>query len=151
MSGPPPKPPGTRARRHKPGAPGATKNDWKAAPGVGWQHGPIPAPPDDLKPSSVETWRVWFESWWASNWTPADLPMLRKIIATFDTATTAEDLRRDVFPLAKAYGITPEGRQTLRWSPPATAEPGPKPKPASTKDQLAERRERLAKRRTSTG
>lgn len=120
-----PKAPENRRTRHKP-----QLGEWKASPGVGWQHGPIPAPPDGLVEASRAAWDTWMKAWWASNWTPADLPGLRLVITQFDAhqrnaAPKANDATA-VVRLMDTYGITPAGQQARRWTPPKAEPDEPK-------------------------
>lgn len=117
MPGPAPKK--ERRRRNVP-----ARGEWKSAPGVGWQHGPIPAPPDGLSPVALEAWNTWMTAWWASYWTPADLPGLRLVVRAFDNAQgmRSASFHHEVIRLMDAYGITPAGQQARRWTPPK-AEP----------------------------
>ena len=133
MPGPVPKPPAQRRTRHKP-----IRGEWKAAPGMGWQHGPIPEPPDGLISASRTAWQVWMESgWFAANWLAADLPVLRQLIVLFDHVergrAKAAD-RAELRQLLDSFGVTPRGRQDRRWlAPKAPEEPMPAaPQAAST-------------------
>lgn len=127
-SGRVPKLPGQRRNRSKP-----RLGEWRAAPGVGWQHGPIPEPPDGLMPASASAWMTWFGSWWAAQWTPADLPGLRLVIGVYDAVERGQGtaaLRMELVGLMDRYGITPKGRQDRRWTPPKPDEtPAPTPRP----------------------
>lgn len=112
MSGPPPNP--TRRRRNKPAG-----GEWKPAPGVGWQHGPIPDPPDGLLASSRETWASWFKGWWAVHWSPDYLAQVRKAIQIYD-ATERGDFKvvSELRQWMDGIGVTFKGQQMLRWQPP---------------------------------
>lgn len=74
-------------------------------------------------------------SWFASHWTPADLPGLRIVIAQYDAVQRGGTKANDVTALLRGmdtYGITPAGQQSRRWTPPdADVEPAAKPKPPS--------------------
>lgn len=121
---PPPKPPGVRRNRTKP-----ETGEWRPSPGVGWQHGPIPEPPDGLIAASREAWTTWMSAWFASNWTPADLPGLRVCIEWYDVVVRRDSKANDVTALMRlmdTYGITPAGQQSRRWQPPK-AEDGEQP------------------------
>jgi hypothetical protein len=113
-SGPPPKE--DRQRRGEP-----VRGDWQSAPGVGWQHGEVPKPPPNLRPVSREAWGVWFAAWFASHWTPDDLPMLRQVIRLYDKVERDDASAADLTQfrqLIDSYGITPKGQQDRRWSAP---------------------------------
>lgn len=114
MSGPPPAK--TRRRRNVP-----ARGEWRPSPGNGWQHGDVPEPPDGLVAASREAWDTWFRAWWASNWTPDDLPGLRIVIAWYDRVERTDAKANDVTALVRlmdTYGITPAGQQSRRWEPP---------------------------------
>jgi hypothetical protein len=83
--GPTPKDPAERRTRHKP-----QRGEYQAAPGVGWQHGPLPKAPDGLLAASREAWEVWMRAWFAAHWTPDDLPGLRKVIQLYDATERGE-------------------------------------------------------------
>lgn len=114
MSGPAPAK--TRRRRNAPAL-----GEWQSAPGVGWQHGPAPEPADGLLAVSRETWQTWFQAWFASHWTPADLPGLRLLITQYDAIQRTGVKANDVTALVRLmdnYGITPAGQQARRWEAP---------------------------------
>ena len=118
MTGPAPKI--VRRRRNVP-----ARGDWQAAPAVGWQHGPVPAPPDGLKDESLWAWQTWFAAWFASHWTPDDLPALRVLVKLYDEVerggVKAAD-RSELRQLMDNYGITPKGQQDRRWTRPKPEE-----------------------------
>ena len=116
MSGPAPK--RQRRRTNEP-----ARGDWRPAPGIGWQHGPIPTLPDGMADATREAWQTWMRAWFASNWSPGDLPGLLVLIRIFDRvasgnagATLHSELRRWL----DTYGISPAGHQARRWLPPET-------------------------------
>jgi hypothetical protein len=137
MSGPAPAT--QRRRRNKP-----ARGDWKPSPGSGWQHGPIPEPPE-VGATARDVWNVWFTSWWAANWEPSDLPLIRVAIQLYHKVQVAfedpfvevegkgghmlyiprpnpvNELQRHM----DAIGATFKGRQDRRWTPPKaeTVEP----------------------------
>lgn len=133
-------PPG---RRPNPTAQGrvnkhAQKYPWIPAPGP-WE-GEVPKPPTGLRKAAKDTWEVWFTSWWSGHWTEADLPMLRLAIVLYDAISQNREQRGDraeLRQLAKALGITPDGRQALRWEPPS----GQAEDDQGEDDELAQRRE----------
>lgn len=62
-------------------------------------------------------------SWFASHWTPADLPGLRKVIQLYDATERGEAARfSELRQLMDGYGITPKGQQGLHWQPPKADE-----------------------------
>jgi hypothetical protein len=109
-----PKPAEARRRRNKP-----VRGEWQATPGIGWQHGDMPAPPDGLLEPSRIAWETWFKAWFAAHWTPDDLPGLRKVVQIYD-ATERGELQRtaELRMLMDTYGITPKGQQDRRWAQP---------------------------------
>jgi hypothetical protein len=117
MSGPPPKQ--QRRRRNSPAG-----GEWQASPGIGWQHGPIPAPPDGLLPASIAAWEGWFRSWFASHWRPHDVPALDLIIKMFDRVSRGAPLShsRELARWMADYGISPKGQQARHWLSPTQDE-----------------------------
>lgn len=113
MSGPAPAE--TRQRTNEP-----ARGDWQAAPGVGWQHGEVPTCPARSK-AAQDTWRTWFQSWFAAYWTVEDLPNLRLCIKAWVRADGPEPKGTDVagyVRLADDLGITRKGQQDRRWKRP---------------------------------
>jgi hypothetical protein len=112
MPGPAPKE--NRRRANEPAS-----GEWRSAPGVGWLHGDVPDPPDGLLEPSRVAWETWFGAWFASFWSPADLPGLRQLIRLYDQVEREEFQRAAELRLQMtAYGITPEGQQKRHWKPP---------------------------------
>lgn len=139
--GPAPKDPTKRVNHNLP-----IRGEWQPTPGRGWQHGAIPAPPDGLRPEAIEAWDVWMKSWFASHWTPDDLPGLALVASLysqvrdyFDDPHVEKKIRgkdETVFVLKPNpatelrqmmdnYGITPKGQQDRRWVAPADDVPQP--------------------------
>ncbi len=118
MPGPPPAK--NRRRREVPNF-----GDWEPAPGIGWQHGDIPKAPSNLTKPSRDAWATWFHAWWASHWTPDNLPQIRKCISLFDAHERGESKAvTELRQWMDGLGITPYGQQKLRWLPPEeSAEP----------------------------
>lgn len=137
MAGTGPAPSVNRRRRNVP-----VRGDWRATPGIGWQHGPIPEPPDGLLAPTVEVWRTWMRSWWASHWVPEDLPALAIIVRLYDQCESFFDdpyversTRKgdsifvlkpnpttELRQMMDNFGITPKGQQDRRWTPPKADE-----------------------------
>ena len=118
MPGPAPNP--NRRRRNAP-----VRGEFKANPLHGWQHGDVPEPPDGLIAASRDAWTTWMASWFAANWTPADLPGLRLVIAQYDQVQRGQSKANDMTALVRlmdTYGITPAGQQARRWAPPSEDE-----------------------------
>ena len=90
------------------------RGDWQATPGIGWQHGEIPPPPDGLLAPSRVAWETWMRAWFAAHWTPDDLPGLRKVVQLYD-ATERGELHRsaELRMSMDNYGITPKGQQRM--------------------------------------
>lgn len=136
------------AGRGRPPAKGAPRNrtarqrgEWKATPGIGWQHEAIPDPPAGLLARSVRQWDVWFRSWYAANWGPENLPQLELTIQYWDEVQRsladpfleADGIKggtvyyRKPRPMTElrqhmdSLGITPKGQQDRRWEKPAEA------------------------------
>src|SRR4051794_26190805 len=115
--GRPPKAATERRNGHVP-----IRGEWSSVPAIGWQHGPIPAPPDGLMPTSVEAWNLWLGGWVAAHFGPVDLPSLRIVVRLYDQIMTGELSRAGELRMwLDTFGLTPKGRQDRRWIEP-TAE-----------------------------
>ena len=114
----------------------------RVAQGSGWQHGKRPSPPSGLCEQSVKAWQTWLSSWWAPFYTPDDLPGLEMMVRQFDRVCKNEVDIAKIVPLLDRYGVTPKGRQDLRW---VQAEPDAVPRPAVTDEVAAVRAARKAK------
>jgi len=113
MAGRGPTPKEERRRRADP-----IRGDWQAT-ADGWQHGPAPIAPDGLVEASRDAWQTWFAAWFASHWSPDDLPALRQIIRLYDQVERGEFQRSTELRLMMdTYGITPKGQQDRRWAKP---------------------------------
>ena len=112
MPGPAPKE--QRRRRNVP-----ARGEWKTTPGVGWQHGPIPEPPEGLTSMSLDAWRTWMGSWFAAHWTPGDLPGLRVVIRLYNEVVLGRFQRSTELRLwMDTFGVTPKGAMDRRWQRP---------------------------------
>ena len=112
--GPAPKPEGVRRNKVAP-----TRGEWSASPGVGWQHGALPAPPAGLLAASRTAWETWMRAWFAAHWSPDDLPGLRKVVQLYDATERGELSRAAELRMSMDnYGITPKGQQDRRWARP---------------------------------
>jgi hypothetical protein len=134
--GQPPKPTAQRRRRNAP-----LRGDWHAAPGIGWQHGPVPSPPARLLKASREAWVTWFGAWYAAHWRPEDLPALRQLVRLFDQVERAPakaELTTQLRYAEETWGITPKGQQDRHWLPPENEAPGDSP-PAEGETAAASR------------
>jgi hypothetical protein len=124
-AGPPPKQ--NRRRRNLP-----ARGDWQPSTAVGWQHGPIPDPPEGLKEPALKAWKSWFSAWYAAHWLPEDVPNLRLIAMMYDAvdrgiSNRAAD-RTALHTWMRSYGMTPDGQSSLRWLQPKEGEEAPAPK-----------------------
>jgi hypothetical protein len=100
------------------------RGEWVPAEGAGWQHGTPPDPPQGLMPASVEAWETWLGSWFASFWSPEDVPGLRQVIRLYDQVERGEFQRASELRLQMdTYGITPKGQQDRRWKRPEQERP----------------------------
>lgn len=112
--GPVPKPADQRRNHSKP-----RRGEWRASPGIGWQHGPIPPTPQGLTEASEVAWDVWFQAWFAAFWTPGDLPALTVTIRLFDEVARGRFVRAAELRMwLDSYGVTKKGQQDRRWAPP---------------------------------
>jgi hypothetical protein len=117
MPGPTPKPATQRVNKHV-----ASRGEIQTATTAGWQHGKVPAPPDGLMPATLEAWSTWMAAWFASFWTPADVPALRQMIRLYDQVERGEWPRMTELRLMMdTLGVTPKGQQDRRWRPPVEA------------------------------
>jgi hypothetical protein len=74
-------------------------------------------------PASLVAWKTWFDAWFASHWTPDNLPGLRKVIQLYDLTERGEAQRFPELRMSQdGYGITPHGQQMLHWAPPKADE-----------------------------
>ena len=127
-----PLPPGASPQR-------GTVNVWQYPEGLGWQHGKIPKAPSNLRsPEDKGAWRDWMGSWWAAFYTPDDVRMLGILVHLVDRMVLGEISPSQVTPLLDRYGITPKGRQDLRWAERPSAKPAATVEPS---DEVAARRE----------
>lgn len=63
------------------------------------------------------------EAWFASHWTPHDLPGLETTILLYDQVRRGEFQRAtELRQMMDNYGITPKGQQDRRWAPPKPAD-----------------------------
>jgi hypothetical protein len=85
----------------------------------------VPEPPVDLSGAALEAWSAWFGSWWAWFWQPEDVPSLRMIIGLFDQVHRGSLDSSKLMPWMDRFGLTPKGRQDLRWQPQEAAKPEP--------------------------
>lgn len=111
-------------------------------PGIGWQHGPLPDAPEGVHADTRKAWGVWMRSWFASHWTPDDLPGLEHLASLHSEVRSAFHdpfvesegprggpiyVRRpcpntELRQMLDNYGITPKGQQDRRWVRPEGAE-----------------------------
>ncbi|MFN8631207.1 MAG: hypothetical protein U0838_13090 [Chloroflexota bacterium] len=115
MPGRIPKPAEERRNRVPP-----SRGEWQPSGPTGWQHGDVPPCPAKSR-AALETWGVWFSSWYAAHWGPEDLPVLRLVIklwARCDAGKATGAERSELRQLMDSCGITKKGQQDRRWSPP---------------------------------
>lgn len=113
MAGRGPSPKDQRVRTVEP-----ERGEVVAATATGWQHGVVPPAPDGLMPASSEAWSTWMAAWFASFWSPADIPGLRQLVRLYDEVERGEFVRASELRLQMdTYGITPKGQQDRRWKP----------------------------------
>lgn len=118
MPGPPPKRPEERTRRAAPA------HEWKpSVDGATWEGRRPPCPPG-VSAEAKRTWAAWFGAWWAQHWTDADVPQLRLALRAYDLAAEDPTQLPKFTPLADALGLTPKGRNVLRWLEPKPSKPG---------------------------
>jgi hypothetical protein len=99
------------------------RGEWQPVPGIGWQHGPIPPAPPRLVKAAQEAWRVWFGAWYASHWSPDNLPDLRTCIRLLDQVERGQFQRANELRMWEDnLGISLKGQQALRWAPPKADE-----------------------------
>lgn len=119
MSGPPPKK--DRVRRAAP-----KSGEWIAPDAWGWREdrfGPRPTlAVDGPCSATVQAWEAWLSSWWAAFWTPGDLPQLQLAASLLDQHHRGQLDISKLTPVLDKLGITPKGRQDLRWSAPKEEE-----------------------------
>lgn len=147
--GPAPKPTTQRRTAHAP-----IRGEWQATPGIGWQHGEIPPVPDGVHADTREAWGIWMRAWFASHWTPDDLPGLEHLASLHSECRTAFHepfiesegprggtiyVRRpspvtELRQMLDNYGITPKGQQDRRWEAPKAEAEQPTRKRAATGD-----------------
>lgn len=116
--GPAPKDPTARRRNNAP-----ARGEWQAAPGVGWQHGPVPPYPAGITHQAQIAWRTWFGAWYAAHWGPDAVPALRQLIKLYDQVERGKHVLAGELRLGMdTWGISPKGQQDRRWAPPKAAE-----------------------------
>jgi len=113
MSGRPPKDPSERVNRAKP-----RDGEWVTL-NADLYEGPVPEAPDGLTKESLAKWESWWRSPMAHMWTEADHGGLLDLILMSNGAQSAPDRER-VARVSGLYGLTPRGRQMLRWRLPDT-------------------------------
>jgi len=102
-----------------------------------------PRCPAGLTADGQRAWKVWLGSWWAAFYTPDDLPGLELAVKIYDGVCAGHiDIGKAV-PILDRYGITPKGRQDLRWAERPSAKPAPAVEPsdeiaAETRNQKGE-------------
>jgi hypothetical protein len=106
------------------------RGEWQPTPGIGWQHGPLPEPPDGLLEVSRKTWAIWFASWFAAHWTADNVPDVETAILLFDQVRRGEHQRATELRLWEDNcGISLKGQQDRRWIRPQREEAAPSSPP----------------------
>lgn len=152
MPGPPPKSDDERLRRNAP------TFQWVTLPAAGYD-GPIPQLPSTrpaLQAASKTMWRTWWRSPMATQWLESDVPTLLRLLRMIDseargTLGNSAD-RAEIRQLLDRFGLTPRGRQQLRWviaGDDGVQESGPRV--TESQDELAARREALRDRKRKSG
>ena len=85
-----------------------------------------PAHRAGLLPASEEAWNIWMGAWFASFWTPSDVPGLQVLVRLYDEALRGRFQRAGELRLwSDSYGATPKGAQDRRWRPPVEGDAAP--------------------------
>ena len=113
---------------------------WNIAEVEGWQHGKIPPPSPSLSAHGKRAWKTWMNAWWASFYSAEDLPGLQLLVMLYDKVMLEEIDVTKILPLLDRYGITPKGRQDLRWAQLPSKAEASTPTP-EVQDEIAERRQ----------
>ena len=124
-----PEPPGSSDRQ---------RTQWKRPDSDGWQFGSIPRCPNGLTADGQRAWKTWLGSWWAAFYTPDDLPGLELAVKIYDGVCAGHIDIGKAIPILDRYGITPKGRQDLRWAERPSVKPSASVEPS---DEIAARRE----------
>ena len=113
---------------------------WNLAEAEGWQHGKIPPAPNNLSAHGKRAWKTWMNAWWASFYSKEDLPGLELLVFLYDKVMLELIDVTKIMPLLDRYGITPKGRQDLRWAQ-LPAKAATETPTAAVQDEIAERRQ----------
>lgn len=134
MSGPPPKQ--QRRRRNEPAA-----GEWITLP-EGKRPGRRPAlPKAKLTVETKEQWAEWWASPMAWMWSAAEVPALRRLlllVEQFNTALSATGMLEAVKEIRlqeDRFGLSPKGRQQLRWRLPGQVATVTPMRPGSARDE----------------
>ena len=79
-------------------------------------------------------------AWWASFYSKEDLPGLELLVFLYDKVMLELIDVTKIMPLLDRYGITPKGRQDLRWAQ-LPAKAATETPTAAVQDEIAERRQ----------
>ena len=113
---------------------------WNVAENEGWQHGKVPPCPKGLSAHGQRAWKTWMNAWWASFYSKEDLPGLELLVFLYDKVMLELIDVTKIMPLLDRYGITPKGRQDLRWAQ-LPAKAATETPTAAVQDEIAERRQ----------
>ena len=106
--GPAPKRADQRRRREAPKA-----GDWVRLPSEPYE-GPRPRMPELETLEAIATWELWWGSPMAHMWSEGDWPGLLRLIMLIDGSASLEALKETRLQ-EERFGLSPKGRQTLRW------------------------------------
>ena len=113
---------------------------WNVAENEGWQHGKVPPCPKGLSTHGQRAWKTWMNAWWASFYSKEDLPGLELLVFLYEKVMLELIDVTKIMPLLDRYGITPKGRQDLRWAQ-LPAKAATETPTAAVQDEIAERRQ----------
>ena len=113
---------------------------WTVAENEGWQHGKVPPCPKGLSAHGQRAWKTWMNAWWASFYSAEDLPGLQLLVLLYDKVMLEIIDVTKIMPLLDRDGITPKGRQDLRWAQ-LPAKAATETPTAAVQDEIAERRQ----------
>ena len=134
-----PKDPEQRRRRNVP-----TAGEWMVLPAEPFK-GAKPNTPKGLSAHALETWRQWWSSPMAWMWSAADWPALTRLIILIDEYDEFGSLDRlkEIRLQEDRFGLSPKGRQGLRWRLPVVEALTPAAKRGGRTSSRSAMRDRL--------